>query len=82
MNHDHRIKTRRRTAMTAGLLAIALLSATACIFDQSDYKGGGRLDRGATAATATASADGSTEDPTTQPQEDAASGLDAAGAGD
>jgi hypothetical protein len=35
--------------MRVGLLAIVAASATACIFDQSDYKGGGRIDKGATA---------------------------------
>ena len=33
-------------------LVIVAASATACIFDQSDYKGGGRLDKGATAKPA------------------------------
>jgi hypothetical protein len=35
--------------MRVGFLAIVAVSATACIFDQSDYKGGGRIDKGATA---------------------------------
>jgi hypothetical protein len=44
--------------MRVGLLAILVLAllatATACIFDQSDYQGGGRVDQGATAVTASA----------------------------
>lgn len=47
-----RVRARRRTAMRVGFLVILAASATACIFDQSDYKGGGRLDKGATAKTA------------------------------
>lgn len=47
-----RIVRRRRLAVRAGLTGIALATAcaaTACIFDQGDYKGGGRLGRAATA---------------------------------
>jgi len=47
-----RVRARRRIVMRLGLLVIVDASATACIFDQSDYKGGGRLDKGATAKTA------------------------------
>ena len=46
------VRSRRRIVMRVGLLVILAASATACIFDQSDYKGGGRLDKGATAKTA------------------------------
>ena len=43
------VRVRRRVLMRVGFLAIVAASATACIFDQSDYKGGGRVDKGATA---------------------------------
>jgi hypothetical protein len=49
-----RIRTHRRIAVRAGLLVIALTSATACIFDRSTYQGGGHSDQGATAVTQTA----------------------------
>ena len=49
-----RIRRRRRIAMRAGLLVIAMTSATACVFDRSTYQGGGRTDHGATAATQSA----------------------------
>jgi hypothetical protein len=82
MSTERRIKARRRIAMRFGLILIVLASATACIFDQSEYKGGGRLDKGATAATASSSATATdsvpTDDPTSRPpQQDAASVLDA-----
>ena len=49
-----RIRARRRIAVRVGLLVIAMTSATACIFDQGTYQGGGRKDHGgATAVTAT-----------------------------
>lgn len=41
-----RALTRRRALTRAGLVVIALATAcatTACIFDQGDYQGGGRL---------------------------------------
>lgn len=47
------VRSRRRVVMRVGLLVIVAASATACIFDQSDYKGGGRLDKGATASAPT-----------------------------
>lgn len=53
------VRARRRIVMRVGALVIVAASATACIFDQSDYKGGGRLDKGATAQAPTASATGS-----------------------
>ena len=50
------VAVRRRIAKRFGLAGLALLSlvlgATACIFEKSDYQGGGRLDKGATANTA------------------------------
>lgn len=51
MNHDHRQRTRARRVFVqrTGLLLVAALTSAACIFDQGnkDYKGGGRIDRGA-----------------------------------
>ena len=38
----------RRILLRLGLLVIVAASATACIFDQSDYKGGGRKGKGVT----------------------------------
>lgn len=38
--------------MRVGFLGLLLASASACIFDQSNYKQGGRLDQGATATAA------------------------------
>ena len=43
------VRARRRVVMRVGFLMLVAASATACIFDQSDYKGGGRVDKGATA---------------------------------
>jgi hypothetical protein len=43
------VEERRRAMRRIGFVALALATATACIFDQSDYQGGGRLDQGATA---------------------------------
>jgi len=49
---------RRRVVFRAGMLLLALaslLSLTACIFEKSDYQGGGRSSQGAkSTATATA----------------------------
>ena len=61
--------------MRVGVVAILLASATACIFDQSEYKGGGRLDKGATAATASESA---APTDTTDPNDPQVPGQDAA----
>ncbi len=48
-----RVAARRRAGLRLGLLAIVIVSAgigtTACIFDQSEYQGGGRIGRAATA---------------------------------
>jgi hypothetical protein len=52
INRLEQVRARRRIVMRIGLLVLLAASATACIFDQSDYKGGGRLDKGATAKTA------------------------------
>jgi hypothetical protein len=46
------VRVRRRAVMRVGLVVLMITSATACIFEKSDYKGGGRLDKGATAKTA------------------------------
>ncbi len=43
-----RVRAHRRILMRLGFLALVATSVTACIFDQADYKGGGRLDKGAT----------------------------------
>jgi hypothetical protein len=43
------IRGRRRIAAAVGLVALFVASAataSACIFDQSNYQGGGRVDRG------------------------------------
>jgi hypothetical protein len=65
------VRSRRRIVMRVGLLVIVAASATACIFDQSDYKGGGRLDKGATAKvpepTATPTTSGTDTAPTADP---------------
>jgi hypothetical protein len=87
MSAESRIQARRRIAMRAGLLLLVMASVTACIFDRSEYKGGGRLDKGATADTASSSASATetapTDEPTSEPpQQDAASILDAGGSGD
>ena len=47
-----RIRSRRRIVAIGGLLLMTVLTATACIFDKSEYQGGGRADKGATANTA------------------------------
>lgn len=57
------------------MLVLLVASATACIFDQSEYKGGGRLDKGATAATASSSA---APTDTTDPPNPPTPGQDAA----
>ncbi|MDB4944984.1 MAG: hypothetical protein JWP97_4518 [Labilithrix sp.] len=65
---EREIRARRRIVVRVGFAALAALTAvtalTACIFDQSDYQGGGHNDKGAQAKTAEPPA--STE-PTTQP---------------
>lgn len=76
MSTEARIRSRRRVVVRIGLVAILVASATACIFDQSEYKGGGRLDKGATAATASSSA-APTE--TTDPTDPPVPGQDAGG---
>jgi hypothetical protein len=83
---SQQVLSRRRIVMRAGLAVIVLASVTAsvtaCIFDKSDYKGGGRLDKGATAATGTTTPTDSattTAPTTTTPAVDAASPLVDAG---
>ncbi|AKV03649.1 hypothetical protein AKJ09_10312 [Labilithrix luteola] len=49
-------KTRRRTIARIGWVCLLGLTLAACIFDKSDYQGGGHLDRGATAGTASSDA--------------------------
>jgi hypothetical protein len=71
-----RIGRRRRIAMRVGLLVLAVMPATACIFDRSTYQGGGRADKGATAATQSVSSSAPTGTDTNMPPEDASLGLD------
>ena len=68
-----RIGRRRRAVMRVGLLLLAVLSATACIFDRGTYQGGGRSDKGATAATQSVSNSAPTATDTTTPND---SGID------
>lgn len=64
------VRARRRIGMRVGFVVLVLASATACIFDKGgDYKGGGRIDKGAAAKTA--EPEPTTTD-TTQPTDDAA----------
>lgn len=74
MKHQDRIRARRRLTVRVGLAALVVASATACIFEKSDYQGGGRLDKGGEAKTAeptassaqptaTSTDDGSSPDP-------------------
>ena len=62
------VAVRRRIAKRFGLAGLALLSlvlgATACIFEKSDYQGGGRLDKGAAAKTADSASSTATTAPT------------------
>ena len=47
-----RVAHRRRVVLRVGFVALLVATAfagTACIFDQGEYKGGGRLGRAATA---------------------------------
>lgn len=52
MSRHQEARARRRIVVSIGLLALAVASATACIFDKSTYQGGGRVDRGAEVKTA------------------------------
>lgn len=88
-SQGERIKAARRIGMRLGFLVIIVASAAACIFEQSEYKGGGRIDKGATASAASSSAPAPTETPTststptaTASGQDAASILEAASGGD
>ncbi len=62
-------RARRRVVFRAGMLVLALaslLSFTACIFEKSDYQGGGRSSQGAkSTATATDTTTATTPTPTT-----------------
>ncbi|MBX3186706.1 MAG: hypothetical protein KF819_06810 [Labilithrix sp.] len=68
-----RIRNRQRVVMGGGFGVVVILTATACIFDRSDYQGGGRVDRGATAQTSdpgpTSSVDVDTGAVPTDPQD-------------
>lgn len=46
MNARREIRRRRRVAPSIGFGVLAMLSASACIFETSSYKGGGRADQG------------------------------------
>jgi hypothetical protein len=50
------VQARRRVTLRLGLLALLAACVTACIFEKGDYQGGGRLDKGATANTASGAA--------------------------
>ncbi|MCL2725962.1 MAG: hypothetical protein FWD69_16175 [Polyangiaceae bacterium] len=64
MKTEKRIRARRHIIVRAGLLLLLVATAAACIFDRSDYQGGGRIDQGATAQTVapTSTPDSSTPD--------------------
>jgi hypothetical protein len=70
---SEQVRARRRIVMRVGALVIVAATATACIFDQADYKCGGRLDKGATAkapeptATPTTSGSDTAPNPTAEP---------------
>ena len=65
MDRREQIRTRRRIVVLVGLLGLLVATATACIFDKSDYQGGGRIDHGGEAKTAEPTA--TTSQPTSQP---------------
>ena len=52
MKRGAQIRARRQIAVRVGFAALAVASATACIFDESKYQGGGRVDRGGEVRTA------------------------------
>lgn len=54
---------RRRTIVRSAFVAYAVLACAACIFDQSKYEGGGRIDQGGVAREDTSST--ATTEPTT-----------------
>lgn len=62
---SERVRARRRLTVRMGLAAIVLATASACIFEQSDYQGGGRLAQGATAQTDSTPQPEPTPSPTT-----------------
>ena len=65
--------------MRTGIALLVALTATACIFDQSTYEGGGRSDNGARKGgpdtTATATDTATTPTPTATDDEDDAGAL-------
>ena len=63
MERQDQIRARRRLVTGVGFAMLLVASATACIYDKSDYQGGGRLDKGGEAKTAQPSA--SSAQPTT-----------------
>ena len=86
MDRREQIRTRRRIVVLVGFGGLLLATATACIFDKSDYQGGGHIDHGSEAKTAepTSTATQPTSQPTsTTPEDDGAvaPALDAAGGG-
>ncbi len=48
-----RVASRRRVGLRVGFALLLLCTASACIFEKSDYQGGGRLAQGATAQDST-----------------------------
>jgi hypothetical protein len=58
-------QARRRVTVRLGLVALLAACATACIFEKGDYQGGGRLDKGATANTASGAASSAAPSATT-----------------
>lgn len=75
MDRREQIRTRRRIVVLVGLAGLLVATATACIFDKSEYQGGGRIDHGSTAKTAepTATPTQPTSKPTsTTPEDDGA----------
>ena len=74
-----RVLARRRVIVRVGLGMLLATSVTACIFEKSNYQGGGRTDRGASAGTVSASGSTSASDTTTAPTD--TTGFDAAPGG-
>jgi hypothetical protein len=74
MDRRDQIRARRRIAVRAGFALLVVASAAACVYDKSDYQGGGRLDKGGEAKTAEPTATTSTPPaptPTTTATQDA-----------
>ena len=74
MERREEIQARRRILVRVGLGSLLLATVTACIFEKSDYPGGGRVDHGGDAKTAEPPASSSqpTAQPTTPPTSDGA----------